>query len=259
MRAPRVQYRLFESTAAGTQVSYHVFTPPEYDTAPTRHFPVLYWLHGGGGSGFLGIPKVASHFSEAMASGKIPPMILVFPNGRGVGMWVDSKDGTVPMESVVVDELIPTVDANFRTIAAREGRLLEGFSMGGYGAARLGFKHRDLFGAVSCLAGGPLQEVFLTAPRVSLTKQREVFDRVFGNDMDYFRAVSPWDLARQHADVLRQDLPIRVIIGARDEMLAINRRFHDHLDNLQIPHTFEILPEIEHDPTAFLNAFQDRH
>jgi hypothetical protein len=86
-----------------------------------------------------------------------------------------------------------------------------------------------------------------------------VFDRVFGNDMDYFRAVSPWDLARQHADVLRQDLPIRVIIGARDEMLAINRRFHDHLDNLQIPHTFEILPEIEHDPTAFLNAFQDRH
>jgi enterochelin esterase-like enzyme len=50
------------------------------------------------------------------------------------------------MEAIVVRELLPEVDTAFGTIAAREGRILEGFSMGGYGAARLGFKHPERFG-----------------------------------------------------------------------------------------------------------------
>jgi endo-1,4-beta-xylanase len=64
-------------------------------------------------------------------------------------MYVDWKDGSAPMETIIVKELVPHIDATYRTIATREGRLLDGYSMGGYGAARLGFKYHDLFLAVA--------------------------------------------------------------------------------------------------------------
>jgi len=58
-------------------------------------------------------------------------------------MYCDSRDGKYPLETVIVSDLIPHVDAACRTIAAREGRGLDGFSMGGFGAAHLGFKYPD--------------------------------------------------------------------------------------------------------------------
>ncbi|MCI0540314.1 MAG: hypothetical protein L0Z50_34355 [Verrucomicrobiales bacterium] len=142
VRAPRVEFRTFESAAAKTKVSYHLYTPAIYDTKQEQRFPVLYWLHGTGG-GAAGVRPLASHFDSAIGAGKIPPMIVVFANGLASSMWCDSKDGNVPMETVVVQELVPHMDATFRTIARREGRLIEGFSMGGYGAARLGFKYPE--------------------------------------------------------------------------------------------------------------------
>ena len=139
MRAPRVEFHTFDSAAAKAKVSYHLYTPEAYDTEKEQRFPVLYWLHGTGG-GRAGIAPLSAFFDRAIREGKIPPMLIVFPNGLATSMWCDSKDGSVPMETVVVKELVPHVDATFRTVAAREGRLIEGFSMGGYGAARLGLQ-----------------------------------------------------------------------------------------------------------------------
>lgn len=51
-------------------------------------------------------------------------------------------------ETCIVRELVPHIDANYRTVAAREGRSLHGYSMGGFGALKLGFKHPEVFGSV---------------------------------------------------------------------------------------------------------------
>src|SRR5439155_2864928 len=139
-----------QSSAAGANVSYFIYTPEAYDTAKEQRFPVLYWLHGSGG-GLAGVPRLVSHFDGAIRAGKIPPMLVVLPNGLASSMWCDSKDGKVPMETIVLKELLPVIDATYRTIATREGRILEGFSMGGYGAAHLGFKHPELFATISIL------------------------------------------------------------------------------------------------------------
>jgi enterochelin esterase-like enzyme len=152
--APRVQYRTFASPAAGTNVSFHIYTPPLYDLQPARRFPVLYWLHGAG-SATAGIAPMSNWFATAMAQGLMPPMIIVFPNGLPYGMYCDAADGSAPVETVIIDELVLHVDATFRTIPSRRGRVLEGFSMGGYGTARLGSKHSDIFNAFSVLSGGP--------------------------------------------------------------------------------------------------------
>src|SRR5215212_10282839 len=90
---------------------------------------------------------------EAIRAGIAPPALAVLPNGGPAGFYCDWPDGRWPIATVIIDELIPHVDATYRTVRERAGRCIEGQSMGGFGAARLGFKHPGLFGAVSISAG----------------------------------------------------------------------------------------------------------
>ena len=255
IRAPRLQHRTLASTAAKTNVSYFIYTPPQYDTDKQRRFPALYWLHGSGG-GLPGVRPMTVYFDNAIRAGKVPPMLVVLPNGLANSMWCDSKDGRVPMETIVVKELLPHIDATFRTITNRNGRLIEGFSMGGYGAARLGFKHPHLFATVSMLGAGPVQEEFKVneTPRANPRLARKILDDVYGGDQEYFKAQSPWLLAEQHAATLRTKTRIRQVIGDRDATLANNRKLDARLTQLKIPHTFRVLPRVEHNPKAVMDA-----
>ena len=256
VKAPGVSFHTFESAAAQTTVSYHLFTPAAYDREPERRFPVVYWLHGSGG-GLPGIPQVAARFARAIQDGKAPPCLVVFVNGMPDGMYVDWKDGSAPLETVIVKELVPHVDASYRTIASREGRALDGYSMGGYGAARLGFKYPDLFRAVSMMGSGPLQENLLDAPRASRRRAEEVLDRVYGGDPDYFRSVSPRTLAERQANAIARGSLVRMVCGDQDNLLANNRAFHEHLERLGIPHSWTVLPGVDHDPLGTLEALGD--
>jgi S-formylglutathione hydrolase FrmB len=254
VRAPGVEYRTFESASARSRVSYHVYVPDECEAEPTHRFPVLFWLHGTGG-GLNGIPPLASHFGDAMRSGRIPPMLIVFPNGLTHSMWTDSKDGSVPMETVVVGELVPHIDATFRTLESRESRIVEGFSMGGHGAGRFGFRYHDVFGAISMLAAGPLDLDFRGPRALANPAERDmIFRNVYGGDIEYYRAESPWMLAESHAASLRMGTRLRIVVGERDFTLPMNRAFHEHLTALQIPHNMVVLPDIGHHPMQLLTA-----
>lgn len=252
--APRVQFHTLKSVAAKAEVSFHLYTPEGYDTEKEQRFPVLYWLHGTGG-GRAGIAPLSAFFDQAIREGKIPPLLVVFPNGLATSMWCDSKDGKVPMETVVVKELVPHIDATFRTIAKCEGRLIEGFSMGGYGAARLGLKYPKVFAAFSCLAGGPLDLDFAGPRATGNPAERErVLRETFGGDLDYYRAQSPLTLATQHADAVRGNMRIRIAAGLRDNTGPLNRAFSDHLTELKIEHTFTKVPGVGHDTLALLRG-----
>ncbi len=150
-----------------------------------------------------------------------------------------------------MDEVI---DRTFRTVAKREGRIIDGFSMGGYGAARRGFKHPHLFAAVSLLGAGPLQAEFTEAPRAGPRERDRLLNTVYGGDMAYYRQQSPWHIVEQNAERLRTGLLIRQIVGDRDETLGFNREFKQHLDALKIPHSSRQLPGIPHDPNLVLNT-----
>lgn len=252
--APRLRRVLFDSKTAGRQVSFYLFTPENYELEQERRFPVLYWLHGSGGGTPAAAAQVARRYGDAMRTGRIPPMLLVFPNGLPMGMWCDWKDGSVKLETMFIEELIPLIDSTHRTLAKREGRVIEGFSMGGYGAARLGFKHTDLFAAVSLLAAGPLQLDFADAPRAGPKGRDRVLGMVYGGDMAYFQAQSPWRIAEQNAGKLRSGILIRQIIGDRDETLRFNRDFKRHLDSLGVPNSYRQLPGIPHDPVRVLDS-----
>lgn len=259
VNTPRVQRVLFDSKTAGEQVSCYVFTPESYESERGCRFPVLYWLHGSGGSTPAAAAQIAQRYGDAMRAGKIPPMILVFPNGLPMGMWCDWRDGSVKLETMFIEELIPHIDRSFRTQAKREGRIIEGFSMGGYGAARLGFKHPQLFAAVSLLGAGPLQPDFNEAPRAGPRGRDQVLGTVYGGDMAHFQAQSPWQIVEQNAEKLRSGLLIRQIIGDRDETLRFNRDFKQHLDALNIPHSYRQLPGVPHNPNLVLNMLGEEN
>jgi len=254
---PHLQYHTFESESVGTTVSYHIYVPPAYEQNKQDRFPVLYWLHGSG-DGLKGLPMAVKHFERAIQSGKIPPMLVAFIQGKGT-MWCNSKDEGVPMETVIVDELIPEIDARFRTVATPEGRMVEGFSMGGYGAARLGFKYPDIFGAVSMLSPGPMQLDFLAiGPRSTPRARKRILELVYGGDIEYFRAQSPWVLAEQNAETLQKlNMPMRLLIGEQDEMLPVIRAFVAHLNEIGLSLIFKTYSNIGHNPRLLVAAFDD--
>jgi poly(3-hydroxybutyrate) depolymerase len=250
------EYRILGSAAAGRPVSFHLYLPSAYHAEPERRFPVLYWLHGSG-PGVLGVPPLANYFHAAMEAGVIPPMIVVFPNGLPDGMWCDSKDGQTPMESIVMDDLIPFVDATLRSLATREGRIIEGFSMGGYGAGRLGLKYPDHFRAFSMIGAGPLQlDLLEDNPDLRPIEARErIFAKVFGGDLGYFEAQSPWRLAEEAQAMDRlEGIRIRQLVGSDDFVLEANQALHQHLLSLGIGHEYREIAGVGHNVLAVLQA-----
>jgi poly(3-hydroxybutyrate) depolymerase len=160
----------------------------------------------------------------------------------------------VKVESVIVRDLVPWVDRTFRTVADRRGRILEGFSMGGYGAARLGLAHHELFGAVSMIGAGPMQDNLLDAPRAGRERARTILARVYGNDPEFFRSVSPRAIATRSAAALKDRLRIRMIVGTRDETFGANEQFHRDLERLGLSHSWRALPDVAHDMPATFEA-----
>jgi enterochelin esterase-like enzyme len=256
--APRVSQGFFHSKAAGSRVSYHIYIPASYGAAQQRRFPVVYWLHGSGG-GLPGIEPLSRHVDDTIAAGRLPPCLIVFVNGLRNGMYVDWKDGSAPLETMIVRELVPHIDATYRTIATREGRLLDGFSMGGYGAARLGFKFPGTFAAVSMMGAGPLQEDLEADAPSQKDRAASVLQTTYGGDPAYFLQVSPRMLAAQNARTISQSVRVRIVIGRRDGTYASNAAFHEHLKGLGIPHEWIVLDGVGHDTMAMLRALGDRH
>ena len=257
-QGPGVSFHTFGSEARGGPVSFHIYVPPDYAAHPDRRFPVVYWLHGSGG-GVSGIPQLAAELDQAIRDRKAPPFLVVFVNGLSMGMYVDWSNGKAPMETIIVHELRPYIDSSWRTLATREGRLLDGFSMGGYGAARFGLRYPELFRTVSMMGAGPLQEFLTTAPRASKAQAEELLREVYGGSQAGFQAVSPRRYARENAARLAGRSRLRLVIGDRDETFGNNQDFHAYLEGLGIPHDWIVLPGVGHDPLQVLTALGDRH
>ena len=158
-----------------------IATPPSYDTASRRRYPVLYFLHDGGGDeSVLFRQGMIEALDAEMRAGEIPEMLVVCPRGVGT-WWVDALDGKHRMAAFLSDDLVPFVDAAYRTRARRESRLAAGISMGGYGALRWALARPDLFVAAGGLSPAIEQ---LCAPSVAALPFfiRPSLESVFGAD-----------------------------------------------------------------------------
>jgi endo-1,4-beta-xylanase len=237
------QYRTFHSQTVQGEVSYLIYLPPDYQASGERRYPVIYWLHGKGGSERSGASFVAQ-LDAAIKAGVSPAAIAVLVNGLRDSRYYDSHDGRRPVETVFIRDLIPHIDATYRTLARRESRALEGFSMGGFGSAHLGFKYPDLFGVVSIMSGALLDDD-------SVTTIADLYQKNFGGNQAYFHAGSPWVLVRDNAARIRGRTAIRIGVGDQDPLLERDTKYHELLDSLNIRHEFFTVPGVAHEQGKF--------
>lgn len=147
-----------ESTRANRRV--FVYTPPGYDSDQEVSYPVLYLQHGWGENEYGW--SVQGHASLIMdnllVEGKTKPFIIVMT----YGMTNDVRPGGIgnfdisDFETVLVNELIPYVEANFRTLTDQPNRAMAGLSMGGMETKLITLRNLDLFSHIGLFSGGSI-------------------------------------------------------------------------------------------------------
>ncbi|MBW5484177.1 alpha/beta hydrolase [Streptomyces bambusae] len=148
---PRLRRYRFATGAIGWNPAVNVLLPDGYHDGG-RRYPVLYLFHGGGPTAdftwfdCLGV--------RAWTAGK--PVVVVMPDGGHAGWYanpVNSHAGPRKWETFHMAQLVPWIDANFRTYAELDGRAVAGFSMGGFGALKYAAKYPGHFASVSAHSG----------------------------------------------------------------------------------------------------------
>ena len=147
--ASEIVTREFKSAALGRNWAYEVYLPSGYETSRLS-YPVLYLLHGNNGTRRHWVEQgnIQSTADALIASGDIQATVIVMPDA-GVTWFVDRRE---KMETAVMRDLIPDVESHLRVLKSREGRLIGGLSMGGYGALRLVMKYPEMFAAAALLS-----------------------------------------------------------------------------------------------------------
>ena len=161
----------------------YVYLPPQYDG--TRRFPVVMMLAGFGATNHsiaawsAWKPNTLELFDNLIVSGQCGPAILVLPdcfNRWGGSQFLDSE-GSGQYQTYLADEIVPFVDAEFKTIADREARGVVGRSSGGFGALRLGMDRPDVVSVLGSHAGDAAFDVSM---RPMLTSAAIAFDLAGG-------------------------------------------------------------------------------
>jgi len=246
-----VRHATFSSKAVGAEVGYNIYLPDAYDKEPDRRFPTVYYLHGSGGNESRNV-GLAESVRRAIDAGEVEPMLVVFVNGGSETGYHDSVDGTIKAETMIVGELIPHIDATYRTLADRSGRAIQGFSMGGGGALRLAVKYPDTFSSVLVYGAGGMQpmETMPTTDDIRSpgNRRRKMRTRIamMGDDLDHWRRNNSYYLIEQNADKLRGVVGIRLVIGTEDFSLEGAHVAQNRFDELKLPHEYELVGGVKH-------------
>jgi len=222
------------SQILGEKISYRVYLPHGYDTT-TERYTVLYMLHGRGDDSSAWIHAI-DIFDQMIAAEKMPPVIAIMPDAtwsQRASYYVDSQyrgspDRGRPVESAFVNDLIPHVDATYRTIAYRSGRAIVGYSMGGYGAIRYSLAHPNLFGAAIVLSPAVYTPL---PPKASSAREFGAFGRgdVLFDD-DIYQALNYPALLKSFA-ATRLRLAMFIAVGDDEEK---NQRPEDQYKDIDM-------------------------
>ncbi|MCW2546865.1 MAG: esterase, partial [Mycobacterium sp.] len=167
-----------------------VYLPAGYDDDPQRRYPSVYVLQGYTGALPMWSNRSAfratyvENIDALMQRAECPPVIVVLVDAwtsYGGSQFVDSP-GTGRYQTYICDEIVPWVDANYRTLPAAEHRGVTGKSSGGFGAMIYGMLRPDLFGGIATHAGDTLYEAcyipeFLRVARALRDKYEGSYER----------------------------------------------------------------------------------
>jgi enterochelin esterase-like enzyme len=132
--------------------NYTAYLPASYDADNTNQaYPVIYLLHGAYGNHTNMQERFSTSdiMNELIGAGKMPEAIVVFVDGFN-SYYVDGP--AFAMETALIEDLIPFIENKYHGMGTKEGRIIGGISMGGYGAARYAMKYPEYFSAALLLS-----------------------------------------------------------------------------------------------------------
>ena len=189
-----------------------------------RRYPSVYVLHGAGGNNTKVLNAVVTNLVDRYG------FIAVGPDGGKTGWWLDSPiDPKCQYETFVIDELLPFVDATFRTVADRARRGIMGGSMGGHGACYLGIRHKDLFGAIGNIYGG--------VDLVPWDGNWDIAKRL-GPRNEFMERWEEHSVVNVAKSLKNGEVDLICALGTEDFFLGCNRQLHELLSVNGVAHTY---------------------
>lgn len=226
-------------------VRYAVYLPPDYDRS-ARSYPVVYLLHGftDDHTGWVQFGEINRLADDAIAEGKIPPMIIVMPDADS-SFYINSYDGRENYEDFFIKEFMTSVEKTFRIKAEKRYRGVAGLSMGGYGSLIYALKHPELFAAVAPLSAAVWDdETLASMPDASYNN---VLAGLYGRGLKgQQRLTETWYnnsplklIETKPAESLKQ-VRYWIDCGDDDFLTKGNSRLHIALLNKNVPHEFRV-------------------
>lgn len=206
-------------------------------------YPVMYLLHGASG-----------HFRNWLTStpdkmlvknlADQHNLIIVMPEGEVYGWYLDSPvNPESKFETHIIKEVIPKVDATYRTVANKNGRVISGLSMGGHGAMYLSSRHPELFCAAGTMSGA--MDMNWSKFRISESYSqslRDRFQKLLGTPDPNSEIVANNSVVNMVEAIKKNALAIIIDCGVDDFLIDVNRELHQRLLYNQVPHDYTERP-----------------
>lgn len=254
----------------------HVFLPSGYEADPDKRWPVTYVL--------AGMMNNYNSFANLLKGEELTedyPSIVVSPDGNS-GYWSDWYNGGAfgppEYETFVIDQLIPLIDARYRTDPRRSQRAISGISMGGYGSMMLAARHPDLFGQSASMSGAvdSNHPAIMSVISLSPTFDGGSIDAIYGSRLQEevrWRGHNPTDLA---SNLRGMDVQLRTAngilnpeIGEGDQPADLpscvveagvyqgSTSMHERMTELGVPHLWQDYGNGCHTPENFIRETLD--
>src|ERR1700719_2409859 len=214
--APRgeVHHHFYRSGVVGDDRDYYVYTPPGYDPAARKTYPVLYLLHGysDGADGWTAVGRANVILDNLIAQGKAKPMLIVMTLGYGTmeiitlgwGAWshTEVRDKNFSrFREALLTEVMPKVESEYRVMTDRNSRAIAGLSMGGSESLLTGLNNLDKFAWIGAFSAGGMPD--------ELEK----------------------DFPGLDAKANQQILMLWIACGTEDRLITVNRNLREWLKN----------------------------
>jgi S-formylglutathione hydrolase FrmB len=256
----RAECSVIKSSILDRPVRYCAFLPDSFDQDKTRHYPVLYYLHGLGDNeqsllNFGGWDVIG----ELRRQGRIGDFIMLAASG-GHTFYLNSENGKVRYENFFIKEFIPQMEKKYRVEGTRATRGITGVSMGGYGALRLAFKYPDEFAAVSAQMPALIADLPKDFTSGGPGSPGSLMGDVFGSPFSsaYFERNNVFAFARSDSAASLKRMKIYFNVGNNDDYGFEQgaQRLDQLLNSRGVPHEFHIYPG-GHNPQFVVRHFGD--
>ena len=237
--------QVIASKILNRNVNYRIYLPADYNTSE-RSYPVTYLLHGYGDAddGWIQFGEINSSADNAIATGTIPPMIIVTPDGFK-SFYINAADGSLSYEDFFIKELIPHIEKTYKVKSEKRYRGIAGLSMGGYGSLIYALKYPKLFAAAA-----PLSAVVWSDSDIA-TASDNIYNSLFATHdkknlkgMDRINEAwlknSPLKLIETNSVDDLSSVKYWIDCGDDDYLSIGNVNLHVAMTNKKIPHEFRV-------------------